>query len=94
MHGRCHRIEKAGIGVRREIHRDARTPRDGADDFDVEHDLSVRPVRVAAGLIGAVVHRNSRHGRGRNPKSRKVRLEVLWPKAPAELDDRHAFALR
>jgi len=69
-------------------------PRNGADDFDIEHDFAVRPVRVAGRLISAVIHRNSRHGRGHHPETREVRLQILWPETTTELNDRHAFAPR
>ena len=50
------RVEKTGVGVGSEIHRDGRLRRDCAHHFDIEHDLAIRSIRIAGGIVQRMIH--------------------------------------
>jgi hypothetical protein len=63
MHRRGDGIEEALVGVGREVNRDLRPGRDGADHFDIEQHLAIGAVRIAHRLVAGAVHRDRGHAR-------------------------------
>ena len=86
-----HRVDKAGIRVRRKIHGDVRGWRHRSDDFNVEHDLAVGTVCTAAWRVGAMIYRDRQYFRGTDFELGEIGLQVRRPKPSAEFDDADAL---
>jgi hypothetical protein len=84
------RVEKALVGVGREVDRDQRLRRDGRGDLDVEHHLAVGAVRRRR-LVVRAVDEDRLHLRRRQAQPAEIGLQVGRPVAAAELDDADAL---
>ena len=76
----------------REIHRDPRPGRDRAHHLDVEHDLAVRPVRIAGGAVGHMIDRHRGDRRRGHIEPAEISAEIRGSIAAAELDEPDALS--
>ena len=91
MCGGADRIEKAGVGVRREVHDNVGLRGDRARDLDVEQDLAVSALRVLPSSVAGAVHADRRHGRLGDAEPGEVRVQIALAEPAAEFDDRQAL---
>ena len=91
VHRAADGIDEALVGIGCEVDNDLCPRGDGSRDFDIEHDLAIRAVRVA-GRVLALVHRDSSYRGRRLAQSFEVGGEVRGAIAATQLDDADGLA--
>ena len=92
MDGGRQRVEKALVGVGREIKGDLRGGSYGADNFDIEFHFAVRAVRTAGGGIRAAINGDNSDFGLRNFEAGEIFCEVGGIVSSAQFQDSHTLA--